>query len=143
MKLKVTLALLSAAGFLGQAVAQSACPSGSTRVNNVQSLASGKTLCAARGGDRWQEFHNGGPSSGALIDYKLGSGHAVDPTTTVGTWSAQNGANSLLTHSYTGGSNHPWLVCQVGASSVYTLVSTGAAGTITGATFLGGQVACP
>lgn len=143
MQLKVTLALLSLAGFLGQAVAQSACPSGSSRVSNVQSLVSGKTLCAARGSDRWQEFHNGGPSGGALIDYKLGASHAVDPTTTVGAWTAQNGANSLLTHSYTGGSSYPWMVCQVGTSSVYTLVSTGAAGTITGATFLGGQVACP
>lgn len=143
MQLKVTLALLSLAGFLGQAVAQSACPSGSSRVSNVQSLVSGRTLCAARGSDRWQEFHNGGPSGGALIDYKLGASHAVDPTTTVGAWSAQNGANSLLTHSYTGGSSYPWMVCQVGTSSVYTLVSTGAAGTITGATFLGGQVACP
>ena len=143
MKTRITMVgCLLAAGLVGQAAAQS-CPGGTSRVNNVRDLVGGKTLCAARSPDRWQEFHSGGPASGALIDYKLGPANAVDPTKTVGSWAAENGASSLLTHSYTGGSSFPWLVCQVGSSTRYTLVSTGAAGTITGATFANGQVACP
>lgn len=143
MKITSTLAILSLAGFMGQATAQSSCPAGTARVNNVQSLAGGKTLCAVRNADKWQEFHQGGPNSGNLFDYKRGPTDPVDPTSKVGTWTAANGANSLLTHSYTGGSSYSWLVCQVGASSTYTLVSTAAAGTINGATFAAGQVACP
>lgn len=142
MKTRITVVgCLLAAGLVGQAAAQS-CPGGTSRVNNVRDLVGGKTLCAARSPDRWQEFHSGGPASGALIDWKRGS-NPVDPTKTVGSWAAENGASSLLTHSYTGGSSFPWLVCQVGSSTTYTLVSTGAAGTITGATFASGQVPCP
>lgn len=122
--------------------AQTACPGGTNRVSNVSSLVGGNTLCAARGGDRWQEFHQGTGQSGNLIDFKLGAGHPVDPTKTVGTWSSNNGANSNLTHTY-GAQSFTWLVCQVGTANNYTLVSTGAVGTITGATVQAGQVACP
>lgn len=128
-------------GVVGHATAQVACPAGSTRVMAVGPLVAGNTLCAVRGSDRWQEQHRGSGSNGELWDYKLGPGNPVDPTKVVGTWSATNGANSSLTHTYTGGSSFSWLVCQVGTT--YTLVSTGTAGTITGATVLAGQTSCP
>jgi hypothetical protein len=130
-----------ALGLAGQSLAQLACPTGSTRVTQVQQLVGGNTLCAMRNTDRWQEFHQGN-SSGPLIDFKLGPTNPVDPTETVGAWSAQNGANSSLTHTYTGGSSFTWLVCQV-TPTTYTLVSFGSAGTITGATIRAGQGACP
>ena len=137
--LAVTTVLAS--GWVGHVAAQTACPSGTTtRVSNVQQLVGGSTLCAARGSDRWQEFHSG-VSSGPLIDWKRGS-NPVDPTATVGTWSAANGANSSVTHTY-GATSYTWLVCQVGTANNYTLVSTGSSGTITGATVQNGQGACP
>lgn len=140
--------LVLAAGVLGagQVMAQAACPGGTTRVNNLTGLIGGKTLCAARGNDRWQEFHSGN-NSGPLIEYKRGPGHPMDPTETVGTWSATNGANSsLLTHTYTSAGAFVWLVCRGGATQApgtYTLVSTTTHGTIGGATIQNGQVACP
>ncbi len=140
MKSPITVvACLLAVGLVGEVSAQS-CPGGTTQVANVGALVSSHTLCAARGGDRWQEYHSGGSGGGPLIDYKKGPSDAVDPTTTVGTWAATSGANSVLTHSYTGGSSFSWLVCQAG--STYTLVSTGGAGNIP-ATIIPGQGSCP
>lgn len=130
-----------AVGLVGQSFAQLAWPAGTTRVNQVQQLVGGNTLCAARNGERWQEYHQGN-SNGSLIDWKRGPTDPVDPTETVGAWSAQNGSNSSLTHTYTGGLSFSWLVCQA-TPTTYTLVSLGAAGTITGATIRGGQGACP
>ena len=143
MKSIVVMSFILLAGVAGNAVAQ-VCPVGTTtRVSNVQQLVGGNTLCAARGTDSWQEFHQG-TSSGALIDFKRGLGHPVDPTETVGSWTATNGANSSVTHNYLGGTSFSWLVCQdVATPSTFTLVSTGASGTITGATFRAGQGACP
>jgi hypothetical protein len=130
-----------AVGLVGQSLAQLACPAGTTRVTQLQQLVGGNTVCAVRGADQWQEFHQGA-SGGALIDFKKGPTDPVDPTATVGTWSAQNGANSSLTHTYTDGSSFAWLVCQV-TPTTYTFVSLGGAGTITGATIRVGQGACP
>lgn len=106
---------------------------------NVTQLVGGKTLCAARGNERWQEQHRDGPNSGDLWDYKRGPGHPTDPTAKVGTWSAANGANSSLTHTY-GSTSYSWLVCQAGAT--YSLVSTGSGSNITGVTFLSSP-SCP
>ena len=135
----LAVSFVLAAGCVGQASAQS-CPAGTTQVMNLQQLVGGNTLCAARGSDRWQEFHSGS-ASGALIDWKLGAAHPIDPTETVGSWSASNGANSLLTHTY-GQTSYAWRVCQAAPGS-YTLVSTNGGGMITGATVRSGQVACP
>ena len=139
MKSPITaVACLLAVGLVGEVSAQS-CPVGTTQVD-AQSVVAGNTLCAASGSDQWQEFHSGGPG-GTLIDYKKGPSDAVDRTATVGTWTVTGtGANTVLTHSYTGGSSFSWRVCQ--ASSTYTLVSTGGAVTITGATVKAGQVSC-
>lgn len=123
-----------------EANAQVTCPAGTTRVQQVSQLVRGNTMCAARNGDSWQEFHSGSGNNGALIDYKLGPNHPIDPTKQVGTWNAQNGANSSLTHTY-GNTSYGWVVCDAGGGR-YTLVSTGAAGTITDVTIKQNQVPC-
>lgn len=120
--------------------AQAGCPTNTTRVDQVSQLVGGNTMCATRGSDSWQEFHSGNGNNSPLIDYKLGPNHPVDPTKQVGTWNAQIGSNSALTHTY-GGTSYTWLVCDAGGGN-YTLVSTGTAGTITGVTIKPGQVPC-
>lgn len=142
---KILLAIAAVASFTvsNLALAQVACPGVTTRVTNISGLVSGNTMCAARAPDRWQEFHQGPGASGNLIDWKLGAGDPVDPTEQVGTWSSTNGANSSLTHTYTGGS-FTWLVCTDGAANpTFTLISFAAAGTVSGVKVLTSQVACP
>lgn len=140
-----TLAWVAATGLVaGHASAQSVCPGGSTRVTGpaLQTLINGNTLCAASSTntDTWQEFHQGA-GSGALVDWKRGPGHPTDPTATVGTWTAGNDANAVLTHIY-GGVSYAWQVCQQGSTANYVLASTGSAGNISGVTVKAGQGAC-
>jgi hypothetical protein len=135
----------------GAAFAQS-CPGGTTRVTsgspddggtgggNFNGFITNARICAARGGDRWQEWHEAG---GALWDWKRGPGHAVDPRDQVGNWSAANGANATVTHTY-GGTSFVWAICRTNAAAPfdYTMVSpTG--GTVTGVRILTGSGACP
>lgn len=134
----LTVAALLASGLVGNVSAQS-CPIGTQQVTDIPTWIGGKTLCASSGSDRWQEFHSGA-LGGPLIDWKLGSGHPVDPTETVGTWSV--GTGGVLTHAYTGGSSYSWIVCRPGNSPNHALVSTGASTTITGATVRSGQGSC-
>lgn len=105
----------------------------------LSSTFSGNTLCAQRGGDKWQEQHRSG---GQLWDYKLGS-NPMDPTKQVGTWSiVGTGSNATLRHTY-GGTSYDWAVCGPGGvNSGYTLISTGGAGNITGAEVKGGETSC-
>jgi hypothetical protein len=105
---------------------------------NFADFITGATICAARGGDRWQEFHQAG---GALIDWKRGSTDKVDPTKQVGTWASSNGANATVRHTYTPSGTFEWAIC-IASPGTYTLVSS-AAGTVTGATIFAGQGACP
>jgi phosphohistidine swiveling domain-containing protein len=136
----------------GAATAQT-CPTGTTRQTggtpadptgggNFTGLITGATICAARGNDRWQEYHRAG---GALIDFKRGPNDRVDPTRQVGTWTVTHGANATVTHTYgPQSSSFTWALCRVNASNpvTYTMVSP-TAGTITGVRVLAGQVACP
>jgi hypothetical protein len=139
----------------GAATAQQIdCPTGTTRQTagtpanptavdgDFTTFITGATICAARGSDRWQEFH---AANRDLIDYKRGAGHPVDPTRRVGTWTATNGNNATVTHTY-GPHSFTWALCRDNASSnppfTYTMVSP-TAGTITGVRVLAGQVACP
>ncbi|MBK9234589.1 MAG: hypothetical protein IPO19_00425 [Rhodoferax sp.] len=143
MKQVTVLAMSVAAAMLSSAaMAQLACPANTTRVQTLTAVVGGKTMCAASGGDRWQEWHNGS-NAGPLVDYKRGPGHAVDPTETVGTFIAIDGASSRLTHIYSGGGTYSWIVCADATNTFYTLVSTGGAPTITGVTLLPGLIACP
>jgi hypothetical protein len=134
------VALCTLVAFSGTAWAQ--CAPG-TRLNQTQlsSTFSGNTLCAQRGSDRWQEQHRTG---GELWDYKLGADHQMDPTKKVGTWEISGtGANAVLVHTY-GATSFSWEVCgPVGVGTGYTLVSTGAAGTISGAEVKSGSTSCP
>lgn len=151
MRAMMTSLLVLGTMVSGSVLAQTvACPGGTTRVTNgtpanpnsggtFTNFITGATICAVRGSDRWQEFH---ASNFDLVDWKMGPGHAVDPREKVGTWSASNGANAAVTHDYGGGGVHTWAICRVGTGFTYTLVS-GTGGTVTGATVLAGQVACP
>lgn len=111
--------------------------------------AKGKTLCAARGALRWQEFHVDSATAAGrrLIDYKLGPGHPIDPTKDVGIWDARGGnagpsGGPVLFHRYNGGQSYSWLICREASSTSWTLRSTGPDGDITGATLRTGQVSC-
>ena len=144
MKVRVFAASwMLSASFIGQALAQTACPNGTSALTQAEvvALVAGRTMCAARAPDRWQEFHSGATAAGGpLNDWKRGPGHPVDPTETVGSWSV-NG--SLLTHNYGVNNVFTWLVCRPGSSPNITLVSTGSSGTVNGINTLAGQVACP
>ena len=141
MNFRILVALGMVASMTAGEVLAQACPTGTTRVSALTALIGNNTLCATRGADRWQEYHQGN-TSGPLIDWKQGSPHPVDPTATVGTFTLSNGSSSTLTHTY-GGVSYTWLVCRVDVMpTVYTLIASGAGGTITGATVRTNQVAC-
>ena len=141
--LRVALASLFAMPSL--VLAQAACPAGTVQFDavgkTITMAVTGSTMCAVRGGDRWQEFHQAG---GVLIDYKLGPGDAVDPSEQVGTWST-NDASSTGTHNYGSGGAFTWRVCRPAAGvSPLTLVSTGGAGTVANVGLArGGPLQCP
>ncbi|MBN8441170.1 MAG: hypothetical protein J0M28_05620 [Thauera sp.] len=85
-----------------------ACSGKSKSVNPKQ--LEGYTLCTARDGDSWQEFHEPG---GRLIDYKMGPTHKVDPTKQVGTWTTR-GNNVVYTF---GSSSSSYRVYENGGTS--------------------------
>ncbi len=98
----------------GQAIG--ACIAPSTRViliADVNTLLTGNTVCspptASQPNFLWQELHQAG---GALVDYKRGPGHAVDPSETVGTWSVTgvSGTRAVVTHNYGAGSTFGYTV---------------------------------
>ena len=107
-------ALLASAG-----QAQAAC-TGNTRVTSVTTLSNllgNKTVCfPATTVDpmTWQEKHvrDGAETTGALIDFKRGPGHPIDPSETVGTWTVTgiNGQNARVTHDYGGGNTYTYTV---------------------------------
>ena len=128
----------------GPAWAQNNCNQG-TSLSGLQTLLTGKTVCAALGNDRWQEYHQPG---GALIDWKKGANDPVDPTKQVGTWTVTsvpvgNSGNTrdTVTYNYGAGNSYTYYVCQNASS--YTFSATTGATTVTGAALLAGQVACP
>ena len=93
--------------------------SGNTRMNATQlGIFVGKTVCATLGSDKWQEEHRGSGITGQLWDFKLGAGHAVDPTEQVGTWTiVGTGNNAVMRHSYTGGNSYDYAVYNNGNST--------------------------
>lgn len=74
---------------------------GSSANNALTTLLTGNTVCVGSS-PTWaaQEYHQSG---GALIDYKRGPGHPVDPTGQVGTWSV-TGTGTATKVNYTYGS---------------------------------------
>lgn len=100
--------------------AYGACGSPSIRLTDTQLSTTivGRTVCAALGGDKWQEEHRGAGTSGQLWDYKLGDGHPVDPREQVGAWTIiGSGNNAQMRHSYTGGSSYDYAVYDNGNST--------------------------
>ncbi|MCK7493622.1 MAG: VanZ family protein [Comamonadaceae bacterium] len=122
----VALVLLAAAGAASAQV--QACNGATSRVPlaAVEPAVMGKTMCASRGAERWQEIHRGG---GVLVDYKKGPNDPVDPSTTVGTWSVVTGpaGGGLLRHDYGGGQAYDWALCQDAGGRVVSLVSANGA----------------
>lgn len=106
------------------AMAEAACTSTSqiTDASALRTLLAGKTLCATRGTDRWQEFHQAG---GALIDYKKGQTDPVDPTKQVGTWTVTgNGSGTQVRYSYGQGANYTYKVHTIVQDASYSLCSS-------------------
>ena len=54
-----------------------------------------------------QELHQAG---GALVDYKRGPGHPVDPSKQVGSWTVTAGRSTFVTHNYGGGVQYTYAV---------------------------------
>ena len=110
--------------------AMAACSTPATQVTDgaLTTLLSGNTVCAMRGGDRWQEEHHAG---GVLIDYKKGPTDAVDPTKQVGTWAVSGtGAGTTVTYNYTVGSvpgpSYNYAVWQNTTPNSYSFCKAGA-----------------
>ncbi len=123
--------------FSTEGVMAACSPPAASQVKNgaLTTLLLGNTVCAVRGGDRWQEEHHAG---GVLKDYKKGPTDKIDPTKQVGTWAVSgNGANTNVTYTYPpSGGSHSFTVwdngggsysfCKGGAPDLnFTLRSTG------------------
>ena len=85
------------------AVSMAACGPPSVRVVTVAAMTTlleGNTVCVgAQPTMDAQEFHQAG---GALIDYKRGPGHPIDPTKQVGTWTVTDVRGARVNHHYGG-----------------------------------------
>lgn len=122
MKKFVLVAAIAGSLVSGQAIA--ACTP-STRLNAaaITALLGSNTVCVPAvtvPTMTWQELHVGAPG-GALIDFKRGPGHPVDPTQTVGTWtvSGTGAGNATVTHAYSG----------AGGTYIYSVHGSGVVGT--------------
>lgn len=121
---KFTPAAILLMAFAGVAQAQSVtctCDSSAIRTDNAAILAgllTNKMVCGNVGGEAWQEWHNGG-AAGAVVDYKQGPGHPVDPSTAVGSYVVNT--NNTVTYTYSGGSGpYTYDVCLASSGTSYT-----------------------
>ena len=106
-----------------------------TTVAAVQAVLANKMVCAAVGAEQWQEWHNGG-ASGPVVDYKMGPGHPVDPSSAGGTYQvvdlaanpriskAQRAAGAAVAYTY-GANTYTYGVCQTGATYAFCGVAFG------------------
>lgn len=124
MKKFVLVAVMSGSLVSGQAIA--ACDT-SSRLDTaaINTLLGGNTVCVPSVNANpmiWQELHVGA-SGGALIDFKRGPGHAVDPSETVGIWTvASNGGGNkaTVTHNYGAGGSYTYSVHSISViNSIY------------------------
>lgn len=97
----------------------------------LETLIVGKTVCATRSAERWQEQHQGGPTSGQLWDYKRGPGHATDPMKHVGAWRI---VGNNVNYAYLGGAGIFTYTVHDNGDTTYDFC-TGGAPIVTGATF--------
>ena len=85
------------------AVSMAACDLPSVRVATaaaMTALLEGNTVCVPAGNQPTmdaQELHQAG---GALIDYKRGPGHPIDPTKQVGSWTVTGERGVFVAHKY-------------------------------------------
>jgi hypothetical protein len=137
MKTAVLMATL-ALGMAGEAMAVN-CRCGANfgqEQTTVSTLVSGKTACALRGSDRWQEFH---ASNGDVIDYKRGPSDPGDPSSKVGTWTA---TTDTVTYTY-GSQSYNYAVCLPNASgALYVFCNTATSEAIPSVNLKSGQGPC-
>lgn len=107
--------------------------SGGTGGSMALGTLSGNTVCVGAA-PTWtaQEFHQAG---GSLIDYKRGPSHAIDPTTTVGSWSV---VNDQIQYVYTSGGSYTFDIYEKTGAYSFCTGGTSAAEATTRA----GQSAC-
>ena len=95
----------------GQAIA--ACTGTNLNATQIGTLLGGNTVCVPAvtvDPMTWQELHNGS-TTGTLVDYKRGPGHATDPSETVGSWSiGGTGSNRTVIHNYGSGGTYEYLI---------------------------------
>jgi hypothetical protein len=97
---------------------------------------SGKTVCVAKSlTERYQEYHQAG---GALIDYKKGPGHAMDPAKQVGCWRAEG---NEVVYSYGAGQEHRYTVYRAAQNGRYCLKR--GSEELRPSAVLSGQTRCP
>lgn len=135
MKRLMVTSIVLLAGISGEAMADCSAPQVTGRA--LPALIAGNTVCAVRGGEKWQEQHRAG---GALWDYKKGANDPVDPSEQVGTWSTNFTAGSV-TYAYTGGPSYTYTVH--GPTGGPYSFCTGGTEVVGGATFKIGYQSCP
>jgi hypothetical protein len=90
----IAVSLIAGSAFVGgYAQAQTCTSSPSNALQSasaINTLVSGKYVCAQFNGERWDELHiASGPAGGQLQDYKLGPNDPKDPSTIVGNYQIQ------------------------------------------------------
>ena len=142
MKCKPLIVALVGSALAGQVLlAHGTCTSGTIvfPAAVLRSTLSGHTVCATRGSERWQEFHD---PSGSLIDYKRGPADPVDKTETVGTW-ATSIAVFVATVTYNYGSGGTYIyTLRKQTDGTYDFCGSGG-NNVFGATVMAGSGACP
>jgi hypothetical protein len=119
-KFALVASLLMAFAGVAQAQTSCTCDANATRTDNaavLASLLSNKMVCGNVGGEVWQEWHNGA-TSGPVVDYKKGPGDAVDPSTTVGTYTVNT--DNTVSYNYPGQPAYRYDVCLVASTNSYT-----------------------
>ena len=97
------------------ALSLAACAAPSVRVATataMTTLLQGNTVCVpvvTQPTMEAQELHQAG---GALVDYKRGPAHPVDPSMQVGSWTVTGtgGRSAFVTHNYGGGAQYTYAV---------------------------------
>lgn len=104
--------------------ATAACTPPLMTAAQIQTLLAGNTACVGHTPTaQWSEWHNGG-ATGTVVDWKLGTGNAVDPTTAVGTYRIATGITAgTVTYTYTVGGTYAYNV-QQGSTSPYVFCNT-------------------
>lgn len=136
MKRLIATSMVLLAGIAGEAMA--ACiPATQVTGTALSTLVSGNTVCAMRGGEKWQEQHL---QNGTLWDYKKGANDPVDPTKQVGTWTI---AADAVTYAYTGGPSYTYSVYNDGGGTYSFCTAPNGSAVVSGATFKTGATGCP